>query len=111
MDADRSWIFGYGNTKQSELKRLCERVEQEFELSPRRLCRYFADFDDEMLLQVYGAHLRGFHAPISAYRALTCWPYLQKCFLYPLERFTEVVSFEQMIAFDNLIYIRSNTWS
>jgi hypothetical protein len=111
MAADRSWIFGNGNTRETEIRRLCQQVEEEFDLPNRRLCRYFADFDDEELLRLHGRHFRGFHAPISAYRGLDRWPYLKLCFLYPLENFTEVVPFEQMVAFDSLIYIRSNVWS
>ncbi len=66
---DRSWVFGYGNTKESTLKPLCRRVEAQLDLPAGRLCRYFAGSDDEYLTANprFGRHFRGFHATV-AYR-------------------------------------------
>jgi hypothetical protein len=35
--------------------------------------------------------------------------YLFDCFFHPLERFPELVPFEEMVAFDNLVFIRRGT--
>jgi hypothetical protein len=37
--------------------------------------------------------------------------YLQQCFFHPLEQFTKIVPFVEMVAFDNLIYVRHSTSS
>jgi hypothetical protein len=108
---DRSWFFD-SSEKEATLKPLCQRVEEEFELPTRRLCRYFAGFDDVYLIAnpCFGPHLRGFHATVAARNSFP--KYLFDCFFHPLETLTmrhTLPSFEEMVAFDSLIYIRSST--
>lgn len=103
---DRSWVFD-SPAKEASLKPICERVEMEFELPTTRLCRYFAGWDDDYLIQRNGRHFRGFHATIKARNMLP--RYLFDCFFHPLHMFTETVPFDKMVAFDNLIYIRQST--
>jgi hypothetical protein len=104
---DRSWDFNYSTAKEANIKPLCQRVEEHFQLPPRRLCRYFANSDDDFLLTTHGSHFRGFHAPISAKNELPI--YLLHCFFHPFEDLRGDVSDDEMIAFDNLIYIRDST--
>ena len=106
---DRSWVFGYGNTKESEIRQLCKRVEAEFDLPARRLCRYFASSDDGCLIANprFGPHFRGFHATFEARNSFP--KYLFDCFFHPLETLRGIPSFEEMLAFDSLIYIRHST--
>ena len=105
---DRSWIFSHSNERASALKSLCERVDAQFRLNKTRLCRYFADSDDPFLIQMHGAHFRGFHVPYSARTVLP--QYLLECFFHPFD-YSRPVEFEDTIAFDNLIYIRHSTWA
>lgn len=110
-DTDRSWVFG-SPTKGAELKPLCLRVEAEFDLPAGRLCRYFADFDDPCLITNprFGQHFRGFHATVAAKEEFP--QYLRDCFLHPLETFTmreTSPTFDEMVAFDTLIYLRPST--
>jgi len=102
--ADRSWIFNYSSAKETTIKQLCQRVEEYFQLPPRRLCRYFADADDPCLITMNHPHFRGFHAPISDRCKLPID--LQRCFCHPAEDSREGATFAEMVAFDNLIYIR-----
>jgi len=108
---DRSWIFD-SPEKEATLRPLCQRVEKEFELPTARLCRYFAGSDDECLIANprFGSHFRGFHATVAARNSFP--KYLFDCFFHPLETFTvreTSPSFEEMVAFDSLIYVRSGT--
>jgi hypothetical protein len=88
-------------------------VEKYFALPAHRLYSYFAGSDDYQLRQEppasFGPHYRGFHVPISGRHSLPI--YLQECFFHPLEQFTEVVPFAEMVAFDNLIYVKESTCS
>jgi hypothetical protein len=108
---DRSWVFS-SPAKEATLKPLCQRVEAEFDLPAGRLCRYFADFDDPSLIANprFGQHFRGFHATVAARNSFP--KYLFDCFFHPLEMFTmreRSPSFEEMVAFDTLIYVRQST--
>jgi len=106
------WHFGKP-AYEATLKPLCLEVEKHFTLPTRRLYRYFAGSDDYQLRQEppigVGTYYRGFHCPRSGRQGLPM--YLQECFFYPLEEFTDIVvsSSDEMAAFDNLIYIRDNT--
>src|ERR1700732_2439573 len=104
---DRSWHFKDASEKRATVKPLCQRVEQYFEIPPRRLCRYFADADDSTLIAANGLNFRGFHASISARNFLP--KYLFDCFFHPLSDLQGTPTFEEMVAFDNLIYIRPGT--
>jgi len=108
---DRSWVFG-SPAREATLKPLCLRVEAEFELPAVRLCRYFADFDDECLTAnpYFGQHFRGFHATVADRHDFP--QYLRDCFFHPLETFTmreKLPTLEEMVAFDALIYLRQST--
>src|SRR5438132_3446897 len=102
---DRGWIF-HSSEKEATVKPLCQRVEKEFELPTTRLCRYFADSDDEFLIANprFGPHFRGFYATVAA---RNCFPkYLFDCFFHPLQMFSmreTSPSFDEMVAFDGLI--------
>ena len=105
---DRSWVFGYGNTKESEIRRLCKRVEAEFDLPATRLCRYFASSDDRSLIAnpLFGRTFGAFTRPLR--REL--FPEVSlRCFFHHLETLKGTPSFEEMVAFDSLIYIRHST--
>lgn len=104
---DRSWNFIGAADREPTLKPICEQVERHFSFFSRRLCRYFAGSDDEYLVSWHGKHFRGFHAPFSARTALP--PYLLHCFFHPFEDLSGDETFEETIAFDNLIYIRQST--
>src|SRR6266478_4240724 len=110
---DKGWYFDYSVTNKNTLKPLCVEVEKHFTLPARRLLRYFAASDDFQLRQEppvgFGTYYRGFHVPLSGRHSLPM--HLQSVFFHPLEQFTEVVSFDVMVAFDNLIYIRDSTCS
>jgi hypothetical protein len=105
----QSWVFGSLTEKETTLKPLCERVEALFQPSAtNRLCRYFADWDDPQLMHIIGPRFRGFHVAYSARAEMP--QYLSACFFY-LPDVSIDVRFEDMIAFDNLIYIRDSTCS
>src|SRR5260370_6763545 len=58
----------------------------------------------------FRATLPGFHATVAARNSFPT--HVRNCFFHPLEMFTvreTSPSFEEMVAFDNLIYIRSST--
>jgi hypothetical protein len=108
---DRSWIFA-ASEKETTVKPLCQQFEKEFDLSTGRLCRYFAGSDDLCLLANphFGPDFRGFHATVEARNSFP--KYLFDCFFHPLETFTmrgTSPSFEEMVAFDSLIYVRHST--
>src|SRR5450631_2401591 len=110
---DKHWHFDSSVTNQAILRTFCLEVEKHYSLPCKRLCRYFAGWDDSQLLQEppigFGPHYRGFHCPLSGRHSLPM--YLQQCFFHPLEQFTTIVPFAEMVAFDNLIYVRHSTSS
>jgi hypothetical protein len=102
----KGWHFD--NPKdEATLRPLCLEVEKHFTPPARRLYRYFAGSDDPYLKEQFGTYYRGFQAPLSSRHSLPM--YLQQCFFHPLSQFTEVVPFAEMVAFDNLIYVRHGT--
>jgi hypothetical protein len=107
-DNDRSWVFGASATNTPTLKAVCQSVDAHFQLSEARLCRYFAESDDQYLIDRHGAHFRGFHAPYAVRPILP--HYLVECFFQPFDYFKDA-KFEDTIAFDNLIYIRRSTYA
>jgi len=109
QEQDASWNFNGSDVNRSALKPLCQRVESYFKLPSKRLYRYFAVKDDTYLAGVMGRHFRGFHIPLAGRNDLP--DYLRDCFFVPFEKFDQSMTFEQMVAFDNLIYIRRETCS
>lgn len=103
----RSWRFGSKGERESKVRPLCVRVEDHFDFPARRLCRYFADLEDEYLANRFGRHFRGFHVPLAGRGVLP--QDTQECFFYPPEATAEDATFGEMVAFDNLIYIRHST--
>jgi hypothetical protein len=103
------WNFNGSETNESSLKPLCLEVEKHFGLPARRLYRFFAVEDDVYLANLMGSHFRGFHIPLSGRNVLP--EYLRDCFFRPYDEFDVGVAFEEMVAFDNLIYIRHDTCS
>jgi len=100
------WNFNGSAATEAALKPFCQEVEEQFTLPPKRLYRYFAAWDDGNLQQQHGQHYRGFHAPRASRNILPL--YLLNCFYRPFNE-TYGMPFEETIAFDNLIYIRSVT--
>jgi hypothetical protein len=103
---DPAWNFNGSDENEAILKPLCQEAELHFKLPPKRLCRYFATWDDSGLWQ-YGQHYRGFHVPRSSCPVLPY--YLVSCFYHPFDPLNSNVPFDNTIAFDNLVYIRDST--
>ena len=103
------WNFNGSDKNKSALKPICQEVEKHFALPARRLYRYFAVEDDTYLAGLMGTHFRGFHIPLSGRCVLP--EYLRDCFFRPFEEYNATMTFEQMVAFDNLIYVRHDTCS
>lgn len=108
---DRSWIFNGSAEDEASFKPLCQQVEKHYQLPVRRLCRYFACSDDGYLIDTHGPYFRGFLATFPARHTLP--KYLLNCFFHPLDvffhAFGDFPSFDETVAFDNLIYIRRST--
>lgn len=103
------WNFNGSTANESTLRPLCQEIESHFDLPAKRLYRYFAVEDDAYLAGVMGRHFRGFHIPLSGRNDLP--EYLRDCFFRPFEECHLAMTFEQMVAFDNLIYVRHDTCS
>jgi hypothetical protein len=103
------WNFNGSHTNESALKPICQEVQKQFALPARRLYRYFAVEDDVYLAGLMGAHFRGFHIPLSGRNVLP--EYLREYFFRPYDEFDVSMAFEEIVAFDNLIYIRYDTCS
>jgi len=101
------WNFNGSAANESKLKPLCQKVESHFNLPAKRLYRYFAIEDDPYLAGLMGVHFRGFHVPLSGRNDLP--EYLRDRFFRPFEEYDLSMTFEQMVAFDNLIYVRHDT--
>src|SRR5882672_6288528 len=108
MKSERAWNFNGSTANESTLKPLCQEVEKHVHLPSRRLCRYFATFEDSGLCDEIGKHYRGFYCPRSQTEGLP--QYLMECFFRTDDEITGV-NFGDLIAFDDLIYIRSTTCS
>jgi hypothetical protein len=105
---DRAWNFDGSTENDGILRPVCLQVESHFSLPPKRLWRYFATSDDSHM-QTWmglGEHYRGFHIPFSGRSVLP--HYLLYGFFHPLQ---SGMTYEDSIAFDNLIYIRQSTCS
>jgi hypothetical protein len=98
------WNFNGSTENEAILKPLCEQAERYFQISGR-LHRYFATSEDSSLAG-NGEHYRGFHCHISQRIQLPM--YLLQCYFYP--DFAGD-TFEEMVAFEHLIYIRHSTCS
>lgn len=109
QEQDAGWNFNGSDVNKSTLKPLCKRVESCFKLPSKRLYRYFAVDDDKYLAGLMGRHFRGFHIPLAGRNDLP--DYLRDCFFVAIEEFDVSMTFEQMVSFDNLIYIRRDTCS
>ena len=109
QEQDAGWNFNGSDVNKSTLKPLCQRIESCFKLPSKRLYRYFAVEDDKYLKGLMGRHFRGFHIPLAGRNDLP--DYLRDCFFVPFEEFDLSMALEQMVAFDNLIYIRHDTCS
>ena len=108
---DRSWVFG-SREQEAKVKPLCQRVEAEFDLTSGRLCRYFAESDDSYLVSnpYFGQHFRGFHATVESRNAFP--QYIRDRFFHPFNMLTTretSPTFDEMVAFDSLIYVRKST--
>jgi hypothetical protein len=109
------WDFNCSAEAEARLKPLCLEVDKYFSFPARRLYRYFARTDDRYMVgppMSLGEYYRGFHVPIASRHVLP--GYLLDCFFHPPENFKgnsldNLPSFEQMVAFDNLIFIRDST--
>src|SRR5580704_15495309 len=102
----RSWNFNHSTENEAVLKPLCERAEELFELPARRLCRYFAVFEDPCFAECMGPYYRGFHVSYTPEMQAELPIYLQDCFrpLYLLETANPEGPYEETVAFDDLIY-------
>jgi len=101
------WNFNGSAMNEAELKPICQEVEKHFSFPPRRIHRFFAVDDDYFLAELMGSHFRGFHIPISGREVLP--DYLRDCFFRPYDEYDLNTPFEDIVAFDNLIYIRKGT--
>jgi hypothetical protein len=97
------WNFNSSAENELRLKPLCLEVEKHFQIRGR-MHRYFAAAEDPYLARENGEHFRGFHCHISQRFRLP--PDL----LYSFFRSNLVGNtFEEMTAFEHLIYIRQRT--
>jgi hypothetical protein len=100
---DRAWNFYGSEINESNLKPICERVESHFVFPPKRLCRHFAAHDNPSIN--VGKHYRGFHTTVD--RRFWLPHDLLYSFFRPYEETSINDPFEETIAFDDLIYVRS----
>jgi hypothetical protein len=98
------WNFNCSAENEATLRPLCQEAEKHFQLPTGRLYRYFARTEDPILLQMRGEHYRGFYCHISERNWLPT--YLSHCFFRPDYAGD---TYEDMIAFDDLIFIRHST--
>jgi hypothetical protein len=112
MCNDNSWHFNGSATNKAVLKPLCQQVEKLFELPSRRLCRYFAVWDDPYFARGLGPYNRGFHFAFDRELVKNLPSYLSDCFFVPeneLGKHDWNCPYEDLIAFDDLIYFRTST--
>jgi hypothetical protein len=111
MNSPDGWNFNGSAENESVLRPLCKAVEQHLNVPTARLHRYFAVNDDSYLQQANGQHYRGFYCHIAERNGLPS--YLFDCFFHTLDQFTvsSFKSFDDMVAFEHLIYIRASTCS
>jgi hypothetical protein len=107
---DNRWNFDNSTTNEAALKPLCLEVDKHFKFPSRRLYRYFAATDDNMLRgepPYFGQYYRGFYVPFLGREILPY--YLSNCFFHPFDPTRGEPTWEEQIAFDDLIYIRDST--
>jgi hypothetical protein len=95
------------------LKPTCTNVLQHFDLPALRLFCYFAatpDDYDSYLQNEYGKYFRGLQVASAGMKELP--PYLRECFFYSDDEISKIpgpITFQRILHFDNLIYLRHNT--
>jgi hypothetical protein len=92
------------------LKPVCERILEHFQLPAQRLYCYFANEEDPELRKDVGQFYRGFFSYREGASQLP--NYLQQCFLRSEDEFAQIpanITYESMVAFDCLIYVRNRT--
>jgi hypothetical protein len=114
MRSDGGWHFNGSATNETVLKPLCQQVEKLFELPSRRLCRYFAVWDDPYFARdnIIGPHYRGFHVAFDREQVKELPLYLSECFFVPeneIGKHDWNCPYEELVAFDDLIYFRDST--
>jgi hypothetical protein len=112
FEPNRAWNFNGSAKNEAVLKPLCQRAEKLFELPARRLCRYFAVWDDPCLARDIGPYYRGFHFAFDREKIKVLPSYLSDCFFIPqdeLGKHDPNCPFEELVAFDDLIYFRPST--
>jgi hypothetical protein len=93
---------------EARLRPLANQVLAEFDLPSLRLYCYFADNEDAYLRQHIGKYFRGFHTSIEGRNQLP--EYLSDCFFHPFDPFSDQeVTWEKMVAYDNLVYVTQQT--
>jgi hypothetical protein len=112
MHRDNSWNFDGSATNEAILKPLCQQVEKLLDVPNRRLCRYFGVYEDQYFVRVLGPHYRGFHIAFDREQVRNLPSYLSACFFLPqneIGKHEPNCPFEELVAFDDLIYLRHST--
>jgi hypothetical protein len=112
--SETGWNFNNSAKNESILKPLCQAVEQHYQLPARRLYRYFATWEDPAFINApeLGPQFRGFHIRFERQLMAKLPLYLRECFFRPedeLGRLEPDCPYENLVAFDDLIYIRHST--
>jgi hypothetical protein len=92
------------------LQPVCDRILGHFALPQLRLYCYFASEEDPVLRKDVGQFYRGFFSYREGASELP--NYLQQCFLRSEDEFAQIpinITYESMVAFDCLIYVRNKT--
>ncbi len=105
--SDKSWNFNGSIENESKLKPLCLEVENRFRFPALRLCRYFATSEDAFFIERFGKNFRGFFMPLAGRLELP--HYLERCFYRPFDELTDNYAYEDLFAFDGMVYVRSMT--
>jgi hypothetical protein len=107
MPQPDAWQFNASQKNEATLKPLCQEIEKHFPPRSRKLCRYFATTDEPQFVTDIGEHYRGLQARREAREGLPF--YLYDIFFVPKEDRGKVDGFEDLVAFDDLIYVRHST--
>jgi hypothetical protein len=105
------WDFNGSSENERVLKPLCRQVDQLIGLPPKRIYRYFATFEDSALFEAHPL-ARGFHLEFDREKVKELPLYLRDCFSLTPEEMGKVAidaPLEDLVAFDDLIYLRCNT--
>jgi len=108
------WNFNNSAKNESALKPLCQEVEKHYQLPARRLYRYFATWEDPAFVNTpeLGPQYRGFHIAFKREHVSKLPLYLRECFMRSEEELGKLpmdCPYEDLVAFDDLIYIRHST--